>query len=776
MLPKKTKTVKTTRYLEVHPWSIVENGFHPLRSRASESIFSLANEFMGTRGFFEEGYSGDTMVGCYFNAVFDEHPIIYANKFKGFSDRTHFMVSAVNWLHTRLTLDGETLDLHVSKVGEFVRALDLRAGILTRSLVWETGRGRRVKVCFTRFLSMVEPGLGAQRIEIEAQNFSGKISVSLALDFSPVQHSEGRCLWNGRCRENTPDGCAIVGETTQSGHKILSMMKVQSSVNPATSRALDAGADDRIAGIVQNYDLRRGVGLCIDRLVVHRVERRREVSAEKFLKAERKSASRILATTFDRERERHAGYWAGYWKDFDIRIEGDPAYEQGTRYCLFQLHSTYHGVDSGLNIGAKGLTGEQYGGLAFWDTETYCLPFYLFTDPAAARNLLLFRYNTLEQAKERAIQVGCVGARYPMTTIDGTEACVVWNHGDLEIHVPAAVAYGVWHYVRVTGDEDFLFRYGVEILVEISRFYASHGNWSPETGEFGLWGVMGADEFHMMVHNNAYTNTMAKKTFEWTLDSIKKMQAAEPQQWSKLSKKLKLSDSEPLQWRKMAKKMRLQNSAANGLIEQHDGYFDLPVADPELLGAGKMSICKTQPYLSRSRYNWIKQPDVLLLPLFFGRDYTMEEKRVNFEFYEPKCAHESSLSPGVHSILAAELGLQGKAFEYVRYASRLDLDDYNGNTHEGLHMTSMAAAWMSLVYGFGGMRSDGERLSFNPSIPIAWKSFAFRLLYRGTLLEVRVNPGAVVFRRLRGGPVAFEVFGKKVTLAGNDLTVPISAR
>ncbi len=732
---------------------------------------------MGIRGFFEEGYGGDTMTGCYFNAVFDEHPIAYGNKFKGFPDRTHFMVSSVNWLHTRLAVDGETLDLHTSKVSQFVRTLDLRTGTLVRSLVWETARGRRLQVRFTRFLSMVEPGLGAQRIELEALNFSGKITVSLALDFSPVQHSEGRCLWDGRCRENTPDGCAIVGETSQSGHKILSAMKVQSSHKPAGSRPLDVGgAEGRMAGIARDYDLREGEDLRIDRLVVNRVERRREVSAEAFLKAERKSAARILSTTFDREWQRHAEYWAGFWKDFDISIEGDPAYEQGTRYCLFQLHSTYHGVDPGLNIGAKGLTGEQYGGLAFWDTETYCLPFYLFTDPAAARNLLLFRYKTLPQAKERARQLGCAGARYPMTTIDGTESCVVWHHGDLEIHVPAAVAYGIWHYVRVTGDEDFLYRYGVEMLVEISRFYASHGNWSPETGEFGLWGVMGADEFHMMVHNNAYTNTMAKKTFEWTLDAIKKIGSAEPQKWAKLAKKLKLSPEEPGQWRKMARKMRLQADAATGLIEQHDGYFDLPDPDPELFGEGKMSICKTQPYISRSRYNWIKQPDVLLLPLFFSRNYTLAEKRVNFDFYEPKCAHESSLSPGVHSILAAELGLQEKAFEYVRYASRLDLDDYNGNTHEGLHMTSMAAAWMSLVYGFGGMRSDGRSLSFRPSIPVAWKSFAFRLLYRGTLMEVRVNPEVVEFRRLRGGPVAFEVFGNKVTLTGNDLKLPLSAR
>jgi maltose phosphorylase len=311
------------------------------------------------------------------------------------------------------------------------------------------------------------------------------------------------------------------------------------------------------------------------------------------------------------------------------------------------------------------------------------------------------------------------------------------------------------------------------MLVEISRFYASHGDWSPRTGEFGLWGVMGADEFHMMVHNNAYTNTMAKKTFEWTLDAIAKLRRQDSVRWKALRERLGILDVELKDWRRMARKMRLHRDAETGFIEQHDGFFDLPQADFEAIAASGMSICKTHPYISRSRFNWIKQPDVILLHLFFSHDYTEAEKRVNFEYYEPKCAHESSLSPGVHSILATELGMHEMAFDYVRHASRMDLDDYNGNTDQGLHMTSMAAAWMSLVYGFGGMRSDGPRLSFAPSIPARWRSFEFRVEYRGALISVRVGRKSARLAKLEGPAVDLEVYGCRMRLGAKPIEVPI---
>ncbi len=768
--------MKTNKYLEIEPWAITEKGFHKDRSKVSESIFSLANEFMGIRGHFDEGFGGETLIGSYFNGVFTEHPHVYPLRHRGFPERNHFMVNAINWLHTRLTFEGETLDLAQASISKFTRRLDLRTGTMSRSFIWKTKQGHQLRIKFVRFLSMARPHLGCQRIELETLDCSGPVSITLGLDFSPPHESAGRNLW-ACLRKDPQNGLrAILAETDGSGQKIFSAFRYLSNSNPSTTTEIATeGPENKFIGVGLTFDLSQGEPLLLDRLVAHHVEKERSVSAENVWKSGVKHADELLKTSFDREWTRQCEYWNDVWKQFDISIEGDPANEQGTRYCIYQMLSTYHGIDPRLNIGAKGLTGEAYGGLAFWDTETYCLPFYMFTDPAAARNLLLFRYNTLPQARERARQLDCEGARYPMTTIDGTETCGVWYHGDLEIHVPAAVAYGVWHYVHVTGDKDFLYHYGLEMLIEISRFYASHGDWSPKTGEFGLWGVMGADEYHMMVHNNAYTNTMAKKTFEWTLAGMKEMKKSEPAKLKKLLKKIKVRPEEPARWKKMASKMRLQRNAKSGLIEQHDGYFDLPHIDLDTLPPERKPIYAKFPYIKRSRHDWIKQPDVLLLPFFFSHEYSLKEKRANFEYYEPRCAHESSLSPGVHSILATELGKHAMAFEYVKYASRLDLDDYNGNTNQGLHMTSMAAAWMSLVYGFGGMRTDGRRLSFSPTIPAKWKSFSFRIVYRTALIEIQVDRKQASFRLLEGPGVEIDIYGKSRSVKREPVTVALAA-
>ncbi|MDD5348570.1 MAG: glycosyl hydrolase family 65 protein [Chthoniobacteraceae bacterium] len=766
---------QTNDYLAIEPWSITEKGFHPDRSRVSESIFSLANEFMGIRGHFDEGFGGSSLVGSYFNGVFEETPHIYPNRLAGFPERNHFMVNAVNWLYTRLEVNGETLDLARSRVSEFVRKLDLRTGVMTRSFLWEVKEGSRLRVTFTRFLSMVQSRLGCQRIELEPLDFSGSIAVTLGLDFTPPHESAGRNFWNGLRKETRGGVTAILAETEGSGQKVFSAFRHTASSQPSGVSEITGDRGAKLAGVRLEFPLTQGVPLTLEKLVAHDIEKDRNADAQVFWCRALERTGGWLETTFERERARQAAYWEEVWKRFDISIDGDPANEQGTRYCIFQMLSTFHGVDPRLNIGAKGLTGEVYGGLAFWDTESYCLPFYLFTNPAAARNLLCFRYNTLPQARERARQLDCEGARYPMTTIDGTEACGVWHHGDLEIHVPAAVAYGIWHYVHITGDKTFLHERGLEMLIEISRFYASHGGWSPKTGEFGLWGVMGADEFHMMVHNNAYTNAMAKKTFEWTLQAIAETTLSAPERLAAVAAKVNLRKEEPARWEEMARKMRLQRNRDTGLIEQHDGYFDLPHIDLKALPPERKPVCAKFPYIKRSRLDWIKQPDVLLLMFFFSNDYSLEEKRVNFEYYEPRCVHESSLSPGIHSILATELGKHRMAFDYVQYASRLDLDDYNGNTSQGLHMTSMAAAWMSLVYGFGGMRSDGERLSFRPAIPAKWNSYSFRIVYGGALLEVRVDHRQAAFRAVEGGPVEIDVFGTKRTVGREGLSVELPA-
>lgn len=758
------------RYLEVDPWMVVEKGFHRDRSLVSESIFSVGNEFMGVRGYFEEGYSGKGRIGSYFNGIFERKNIEHPCPHRGLAVNNHYMVNAVDWLYTRIRLDGEVLDLAKSRVRNFVRTLDMRTGLMTREFVWRTARGRNLRIKFERFTSMEKAGLGCQRIGFEALDFSGVVAVEMGLDFSIRQYSRKGEHWKAPKKSSSANVCAIVGETLESGHKIFSSCRV------GVDRPLKICKVERDKYVGMAFDLRleKGVTVSVERMAANFTEKRAKVSAAAFYETAFKKAKGLLAADFDAALARHTAYWSDVWRNLDIEIEGDHLNQQGIRFCIFQLHQTYHGVDPSNNVAAKGLTGEGYDGKAWWDTETYCQPFYMFNNPAASRNLLEYRYKTLPEACRRSKEVDdCVGARYPMATIDGTETVAVWQHGDLEIHVSAAIAYAVWHYDKIVGDKDFLYSMGAEILIEVSRYYASRGQFSQKNGDFGFWNVMGADEFHMQVHNNAYTNVMAKKTFEWTLAVLGEMKKQAPKALAKVSRKTGLHPAELGDWKMKAAKMRTNFDAKTGLYEQHDGFFDLPHLDCSKLNPNELPLYYHWAYLRIFRYDMIKQPDALLLLFFFSHEYSDKCKRVNYEYYEPRCSHESSLSPAIHSIMASELDKHGAAYTYFQHATRLDLDDYNRNTGAGLHTTSMAAAWMNIVQGFGGMRTDGAQIDFRPSIPKKWKSYCFRIIYRGSVLKVTVDRKRAVFEVVEGAPVKIMIFGRAKTVGRKGCAVDL---
>jgi len=762
------------RFLEVDPWVIEEKGLHAGRTRVAESVFSLGNEYMGVRGYFEEGYGGDTLLGSYFNGVFEETDVEHPVAYKGLITVGTFLINAVDWLHTRVLVGGERLDLAGSKFSDFTRRLDLRTGVLTREFVWHAPGGRKLRVRFERFTSMADANVGAQRVTFEALNFRGRARVRMGLNFATFHEQRGvGSVWAGVRAERRGDVYALLGRLPRSGQRVFASMRLAGA--PAKRKLL---RDERFIGCEFSLPLRPGRPTSVERIAVNHAERSPRKADRTVWDRGVSLARRHAKTTFDTALARHAAYWRKVWDELDVVIEGDPATQQGVRFCIFQMHQTYHGVDPRLNVSAKGLTGEEYWGVAWWDTEAYCLPFYLFNNPKAARNLLSFRHRTLRGAMERARQLDCRGARYPMCTIDGRESCTVWQHGDLQIHVSAAVAYGIRHYVHVTGDKEFLYGPGVEMLIQIARYYASRGAWSPRTGEFGFWGVMGPDEFHMMVHNNAYTNVMARKSFEWALAALKEMRRAAPARLAKVVRRTRLADAEPKAWKRMAAKMRVPRDPRTGVYEQHDGYFDMPHMACEEIPPEQLPLYAHWAYVRLFRHDMIKQPDALLLPFLFSHEHSDEVKKANYEYYEPRCSHESSLSPAVFAILASELGRHDDAYRYAMHASRLDLDDYNRNTREGLHTTSMAAAWMNVVHGYGGMRSDGAVLSFRPSIPKRWKRFSFRVLYRDSVLETSVDRTSVSLRAVRGPGAAVEVFGKRcfVDADGVRLRLPANRR
>lgn len=776
-----TKTPE--RYFTVDPWHVIEEGFDPRRSRLSESMFCLANEFMGIRGYFEEGYSGDHLLGSYFNNLYEEMEASHPQLFKGIITRQCFGVNAVDWLYTRIWLDGEQLDLANVSFSEFSRWLDMKKGTLYRRFTWETASGKKLECTFVRFLNMSNSYMGCQRIALRALNFSGEITLRTGLDFSILHEiaagwdqtavasaeggQRGINFWDVPRMDYTDGIVSVLGSTKKSDHHCYSGFRFHTSV--------DAEAvfvkEEKCAALEYTLPCTQGQELTCDKMVVNYWEKCDEPDA--VYEKGRTHASGATGKSFEEAHHEHVAYWEQAWNDIDIVIDNDPEHQQGIRFSIFNLHQTYHGWDPNLNIPCKGLTAEVYYGDVFWDTETYCLPFYMFTNPQAAKNLLLYRHTYLPQACERAKELDCEGARYPMMTLDGTESCATWQHGDFEIHVSVAISYAIWHYVNVCKDTAFLYDYGLEVLLQVCRFYASHGEYSPKTGEFGLYGVMGPDEYHMNVNNNCYTNYMVKKTMEYTLSVIDEIRRDAPDKWEQVVKKVGLRSDEPAAWRDMARTMRIPHDADSGIYEQHDGYFDLPEVDVKNIPESQIPIYQHWAYIRIFRYNMIKQPDVLLLPLFFSKDFSAATKKANYEYYEARCIHESSLSPSVHSILANELGKKEDAWEFFKYMIRLDLDNYNKNSDQGLHVTSMSGAWLNIVYGFAGLRTDAALLSFRPSLPQQWNALSFKLRYQEAQFEVYIDSKEARFTLLCGDPVRILVYDSEYEVVPGGVSVAL---
>jgi maltose phosphorylase len=766
-------------YFRGDPWTIVEEGFDPAYQRVSESVFSVANEFMGVRGYFEEGYGGDHLLGSYFNHLYELMDIHHDQVFKGFVTEGAAMVNAVDWLYTRLWVDGEQLDLAKSAYSGFTRRLDMRAGVLTRGFVWQTSSGKHLRVTFTRFTDMRSTRVGCQRIELEPLDFSGTVQVRAGLDFDT--HYEIGAGWDQtgdekrpggiinfwRCRRKgaVDDGWAIQAETLRSGHQLFSSFFLQTTA-PLETTLVDG---DKFIGVDFTLNLQKGVKRTVDRIAVNHWEKSRDVDAVWSRGLER--MRQFATATFDGLMAEHIAFWQRAWETLDIDIDGDDAVLQGLRFSSFQTYQSYHGEDCDLNALCKGMTGEVYFGWTFWDSEIYSHRLLMFVDPAVARNLLLYRHRRLGQAMERARQLDCEGARFPFATITGTEDSGTWQHVDLEIHSDLAVAYAIWHHDVILKDKAFLYREGIEMLVQICRYLASVGGWSPTRGDFGFYGVMGPDEFHMMVNHNCYTNVLGKKAFEFTLAVLDEMQADAPDLYREAVAKTNLAPAEPRRWSEMAEKMRIPRDEQTGVFEQHAGYFDLPHVDLAQLPAEQIPIYKNWAYVKIFRHDMVKQPDVLNLMYFFSQDYSLEEKRANYEFYEARTIHESSLSPSLHAILAVELGKLDDAYRFFSYGARMDLDNYNRNTEQGLHVTSAAGVWASMIFGYGGMRTDSDRLILAPALPSQWRSYRFRVRYRGALLEVRVSPDAVHLQALEGGPVTIRLYGDECEIGAGGFWV-----
>ena len=747
------------KYYVTDPWKIIEEKFNPAYSQISESIFSLGNEYMGIRGYFEEGYQGESLIGSYFNGIY-ESVKTESSSYKGIIDKTEFMVNSVDWLHLRIQLGEEQLHFEAANIENFRRSLDLRTGVFTRSYEWLLEDGRRLSLEFERFLSMKNAPLGGQKLTLTPLNFSAEITIIAGLDFTLPHNMVGKNLWSGEESKTGEGWCSILANTVSTGQSVYSLCHF----------TCDAISERNIVEpkkVLKEFalSLKQGEATTISRLVMNVVRKENtEAKLERF-NVKCADAKRVLPTlNYAAMKEESAAWWDKMWEASDIVIDGDELNQQGIRYCIFQMHQTYHGADSGTIIGAKGLTGEAYSGNTFWDTETYCLPFYIFNNIEAAKHLLEFRKLTLPEAKERAKALDCDGAFYPIATISGRECCSLWQHASLQLQASTAVAYGIKHFEAVTKEEDFVFTTGLPILIEVSRMLASRGAWNADHTAYGYYCVMGPDEFQMMVNNNCYTNFMGKVTLEYTLEVLERLQIKDSKAFVNLLEEHKLSEEECANWRDISANMYIPYEEDTMLFEQHEGYFTLPHIDVDQIPVEDFPLYHHWSYDRIYRNDMIKQPDVLMMMLLYNGLFTQEQLRRNYEFYEPRCIHESSLSPSVHSILAAQLQKHEEAYKFFGFATRMDLDNYNRNTAEGLHTTSIAAAWMNIVYGFGGMRSDQERLSFAPSIPQNWKAYSFRIHYNNDVIQVEIDQREACFHTQYGTEIDVIIYDQPVTL------------
>jgi maltose phosphorylase len=764
-------------YIVQDPWKIIERGWNPEHSLVSESLFSLGNEYMGVRGYFEEGTSSHTLQGSYFNGIYETEKTS-DTAYKGIVKKTHFMVNAADWLYTKVMIDGEELnsgkDADGTTVSGYSRILDMKTGTLTRSFIWELHNGKKARIEFVRLLDMIDVSHAYQQISVKPLNFSGSVGIQMACSFNTVQKSRSKCYWNELKNGVSAEMPAVIAQTLTTEQKIFSGF-VWKSNRTGTVKSLRA---DKLCGIECVFPLSQGESTIVEKKICNIVDKNNEKSTEQLWAEGVSGLTELKTRTVQYAAEKQTAYWNNVWENSDIKIDGDLKNQQGIRFCIFQMQQTYHGQNKSDNIGAKGLTGEAYNGHAFWDTETYCLPFFLYSNVQAAKNLLEFRYETLPQAKSRAAMLDCKGACYPVATLNGDEACDLWQHASLQFQPSTGVAYGIAHYASVTGDTDFLYTHGIEMLVEISRFLVSRGSWnSTETG-FGFYAVMGPDEFHMMVNNNVYTNIMAKKTFEYTLETLSGMEQSSPDAYTAVEKKLHITGEERQQLKECSEKMIILYDDETKLYEQHEGYFGLPHIDINKIPLTDFPLYDHWSYDRIYRTDMIKQPDVLMFLFLYRNEFPASVLKANYEFYEPRTIHESSLSPSVHSILAEELGKKEEAFNFFGFATRLDLDNYNRNTADGLHTTSIAAAWVNIVFGFGGMRSEpGMKgvLSVSPVKPAQWKRYSFRIVYKNVPVLIEVDDTSVTIQPCAAikTPLKILVYGEPVMLGTDGIVVPL---
>jgi alpha,alpha-trehalose phosphorylase len=713
------------------------------------------------------------------NGLYESWPIVYGEEAYGFAQTGQTIVNATDSKIIKLYVDDEPFYLPTADLLDFERALDMRSGTLDREILWETPAGKRVLIKSRRLVSFEHRHLAAIAYEVTVQNAEAPVVISSEMLYEHLDEAgdgdprrsqgfEGRPLLPqvSYARERR----IVLGHSTR-----RSGMSLACGIDHAVETECRYGSaiecSDDAGRLVITADAKPGAPIRLIKYMAYHTSRR--ATPEELCARAERTLDRATSEGFEALLEQQQDFLDAFWDRSDVQIDPDPGrasvrqadLDQAIRFNLFQvLQAT--GRAEGVGVPAKGLTGPGYEGHYFWDTEIYVLPFLVYTSPRVARNLLRFRFSFLDKARERARQVNQKGALFPWRTINGEEASAYYAAGTAQYHINADIVYALRKYVLATGDEDFLYEYGVEVLVETARMWRDLGFYCENNaGKFSIAGVTGPDEYNTVVNNNVFTNLMARENLWYAAETIRRLLEERPEHFAALVHETGLSFSEVEEWEEAAEAMCLPFDDKAGIHLQDDEFLDKKPWDFENTPPESYPLLLHYHPLVIYRHRVIKQADVVLAMFLLGDEFTQEQKKRNFDFYDPLTTGDSSLSVCVQSIMSCEIGYLDKALDYARYAALMDLADVGGNVKDGLHIASMGGTWMAMVYGFAGFRDYEGRFSFQPRLPGRMARIRFPLTLRGNLLDVDITPDGATYTLREGEGLVFQHEDEEITLS-----------
>ena len=756
----------------VDPWGLESRVYTGEFVHEAETIFALANGYLGLRGSHEEGHPV-VEPGTYLNGLYELRSIVYGEKAYGFPETGQTMLNCPDGKTLRLYVDDEPFDVEGREIENYTRRLDLARGLKVRRLTWLHPNGKRIHYETTRLVSFTNRHCALIQASLRIEAWPATVIIASELGRSepmpdaldPEDPRLGTQLGRGAL---TPlggehrDQRAILSYGTQrSGARVA--CGIDHAIETSCPWQVETDGDEDGGRIVFRFDAEADTEIRLTKFLAYHHSRHRDAGELRRQVAWTLDSARKAG--FDELCRRQEDAVTEFWQRSDVSvIDHDARTQQVLRWNLYQLLQASACVD-GAGIGARGLTGQTYEGHYFWDTEVYVLPFLVYTNPRIARSLLKFRYDKLDKARRRARELGHRGALFPWRTINGDEASAYYAASTAQYHINADIVYALRKYVDVTGDVTFLHECGAEILVETARLWVSLGYYNfHRDAQFCIAGVTGPDEYTAIVNNNYFTNLMARENLRYAAATVRRLTDDSPAAYARLVRATDLEVEEIEEWERAANHMFLPYDPNLGIHLQDDSFIDKPIWDFLRTPAEHYPLLLHYHPLNLYRHQVIKQADIMLAMFLLGHEFSIEEKRRNFDYYDPLTTHDSSLSVCIQSVIANEIGERDKALEYFHFAATMDMSDVGGNVKNGAHIASIGGTWLALVYGFGGLRDWGGKLCFQPRLPAAWQGLRFHLEARGSRLSVEAGHERTRYTLLKGPPIALQHRGLTVHL------------